>query len=197
MSYIVCGWYTPDYKPYWDKLRPTLEAVGAKHDFVEAATRTGSWETTTLRKASEVAFAMKRNPNKTIIFLDVDCVVHEPLDDLAALKGDVGLCINGSANRKGRQKIRLRTGTMVFHPTAEAQLFVWRWDAANKVALPRATDQTTIGMVLHQPGLTISIVGREWCAIGMDGIANPKIEHTSASAALGLHGWRNWFKGAA
>lgn len=191
-EFVVCGWYTNDYRPWWDNLRPTLEAVGAPNDFVEVSKRTGSWEAATLRKASEVQDAMRRHPDKTVIFIDVDCTVRAPLDPLAALLGDVGICISGKANHKGRQQIRIRTGTMVLHPTDACRAFVRRWSLASASAPSRATDQTTIAMVLHQPGLAVSIVGKEWCAIPRDNIKDAKILHESASNALGLHGWMAW-----
>jgi len=197
MSYIVCGWYTPDYRPWWDKLRPTIEAVGAEHDFVEVEPRTGSWETMTLRKALEVRKAISRNPGRTIIILDVDCVVNAPLNELASIPGDVGLCISGRADSKGRQKIRIRAGTIVVHPIPPALAFVNTWVQASLDAPPRSTDQTSLAMAMYQPNLTISVIGREWCAIPSDNLADPKILHTSASNALGLHGWRNWIRRAA
>jgi hypothetical protein len=191
-SYIVCGWYTPDYAPYYNELFLSLEANRIPHDFVRVSPRQGSWEKCTLRKANEVFDAMTRHPDKTIIFLDVDCVVRAPLVPLVALPGDIGLCISGKADSKGRQKIRVRAGTMVIRPTPRAHEFVRLWLAKSQNAPRRATDQTTIAMAMHIHGLNVSVIGKEWCAIPADNLAKPKILHESASAALGLHGWRNW-----
>jgi len=34
MSYIVCGWYTPDYQGWGEPLVASLETFGMAHDFV-------------------------------------------------------------------------------------------------------------------------------------------------------------------
>lgn len=196
MSFIVCGWYTPDYKPWLGPLISDLDAIGAQHEFVQVEKRDRDWSSMTLRKPFEIRDAMRRNPTKTVIFLDVDCRVLAPLEPLADIPGDVGVCLNGRADKKGRQKIRARSGTMVFKPTEGARDFVDAWALRSTTSLKGANDQTTLAMTLSAHPVTLTTIGLEWCAIPADG-RNAKILHTSASAALGLHGWINWLKRAA
>jgi hypothetical protein len=33
--WVVCGWFTPDYRPWADKLTASLDAIGAPYDIVE------------------------------------------------------------------------------------------------------------------------------------------------------------------
>jgi hypothetical protein len=77
------AWYTPDYRHWWDALRPSLDRHGAPHDFVEVPKVSTQWEANTMRKPHEVAKALTRHPDKVVIFIDVDCVVHGPLPPTA------------------------------------------------------------------------------------------------------------------
>lgn len=181
-EYIVCGWYTPDYAHWLETLIPSLEAVGAPHDFVVVPSEPGGWEASTMRKPHEVLRARRRHPDKTIIFLDVDCVVHKPLDDLANIGGDIGFYLRTKYRRDGTVKSGARSGTMVFKPTSYASAFVLAWIAASKRAGRYSVDQDSLAVALGRvPGLSITTLGVEWCATVGDGVEKPAIYHDSAS----------------
>ena len=61
-TWIVCGWFTPDYRCWADKLITSLDAVGAPHDIVEVPKLPGSWEANTLAKPAQLLAAMDRIP---------------------------------------------------------------------------------------------------------------------------------------
>jgi hypothetical protein len=62
-----------------------LEGLGYETDFKQiprpAAAR---WEQVTLLKSRIVLNALTRNPSKVVVFVDVDCRVLGPLDELVA-----------------------------------------------------------------------------------------------------------------
>jgi len=69
MLTIVCGWYTPDYQHWVDRLKINLDNIDVKHDFVEVEKKEGGWEVNTNQKPSQIIAALKRHPDKRIIFM--------------------------------------------------------------------------------------------------------------------------------
>jgi hypothetical protein len=193
MSYIVCGWYTSDYRHWLDTLIPSLEAHDAPHDFVHVPKVDGGWEVNTMQKAVQVQEAMNRHPGKTIIFLDVDCQVLAPLDDLAAISGDVGVYLRTRFRSTGAAKSGWRSGTMVFKPNALARLFVHAWIEETRNAKRYAVDQDSLAVAVGRvPNLSVTMLGVEWCAVPADKCEAPKILHDSASRHSKTPRWRKW-----
>lgn len=198
MSYVVCGWYTNDYRPWWDKLRPTLEAVGAPHDFVQVAKDETHWEAQTLRKAQQVMLAMSRHTGKTIIFLDVDCTVRGDLAPLAKIATDFGVCsVVTYAKTRWHviaNKLTVRSGTMVLKPTPACFDLVKRWVDLCVDAPAYVHDQQVLALAMCQvPGLTVTNIGVKWCAVPRDKCAGAVIVHDQASKGQHATKWtRRW-----
>jgi hypothetical protein len=57
-AWIVCGWFTPDYRVWADKLIASFDAAGAPHDIVERPKLPGGWEANTMAKPLAVRDAM-------------------------------------------------------------------------------------------------------------------------------------------
>ena len=181
-DFVVCGWYTPDYAHWLDALIPSLDAVGAKHDFVKVAKVPGGWEANTMEKPMQIQRAMIRHPDKVIIFLDVDCVVHRPLTPLLLIGGDVGLYLRTKFRRRGGFRSGWRSGTMVLRPTSNARALVSAWIEEGERAVRHAVDQDSLAVALGRvPGLSITTLGVEWCATVGDDYIDPAIYHDSAS----------------
>lgn len=182
MTYIVCGWYTPDYAHWVGPLRQSLDAYSAPHDFVEVEKSGDGWEKTTMRKASEVRKALLRHPSKTVIFIDVDCTVKGPLEPLSRIDGDVGFFVRTRFRKNGAPKIGVRSGTLVFRPVKRALDFVDAWIAEGENAGAYSVDQDSLMVAMGRvPGLTITTLGIEWCATEGDACARPVIYHDRAS----------------
>lgn len=183
MSYIVCGWYTPDYEAWVGPLIASLENVGAPHDFVRVEKTAGGWERNTLRKASMIMRSVRSHRKSTIIFLDVDAIVHEPLDELGAIQTDIGLHMRGKLSRTGRLRVGMRSGTMVLRPTSATLAFLTLWDGLSEDAPKGTVDQKLLGLaVARTPGLTVTNLPIRFCATAGDKVARPVIAHDSASA---------------
>ena len=187
MSYIICGFYTPDYAHWLPALRASLDAVGAPHDFVETPKVAGSWETNTMRKAAEVLAAMDRHPDKVIIFLDVDCVVRGDLSPLARVNGDVAFYVRTRRRKSGgAPRFGVRSGTLVIRPTPAARKFVETWAALSSAGHYGDVDQTTMMLAIGlTPGVCFTPLEHKWCAAPSDGtVAGAVILHDSASADI-------------
>ena len=184
-SWIVAGWYTPDYRHWWNKLRKQLDMIGAPHDFVEVRKEDGGWEINTMRKAGQVLAAMDRHPDKTIIFLDVDCSVpggYAGLAKLAQINRDVGLYFRTKWSRRGKSRSGARSGTMVLRPTLQARAFVAAWVAETSVAPRYAVDQDSLAVALGRaPDLSVTYLDVKYCAVRADKCPDPVIFHDSAS----------------
>ena len=151
VNWVVCGWFTPDYRPWWDNLRAELDANGAPYDFVEVAKQSGGWESNTMRKPAQVKAAMQRHPDKTIIFLDVDCSVpggYAGLERLAGTSGDVGFHFRTKWRRSGGHRLGPRSGTMVFKPTESGRAFVDAWIKETGSAPRYTVDQTSLAVAM-------------------------------------------------
>jgi hypothetical protein len=181
--WIVCGFYTPDYRRWWDRLRPTLEQHGAPHDFVEAEKRSGGWEINTMEKPRQVLAAMERNPDKAIIFLDVDCEVRGSLEPLSRIRGDVSFHIRTKRKKTHAKWGGIRSGTLVIRPTPEARKFAALW--ASQASLYGDVDQNTLMFaVCDATDCTFQPLPVIYCATRRDKLNSPVIFHDSASAGI-------------
>lgn len=173
-DWIACGWYTPDYRHWFEKLERSLVEHGAPYDFRAVPKIEGGWERNTCRKAGFVLDAMARHPGRTVIFLDVDCVVIGDLGALAALPCDIAL--NFAVLRKKR-RINLvpLTGHMVIKPTPKARDLMEAWARMSDGSEFGLQDQETLTLAIGEVG-------------GVDGVriarteATGLVRHSHASA---------------
>lgn len=180
-DFIVCGWFTPDYRYWWDRLQRNLDDIGAPHDFVEVQKSERGWEANTMRKPHEVLAAMHRHPDTIIIFLDVDCLVTGGLAglcELANIRGDIGVFLRTKWKPHGSPWIGIRSGTMVLRPTPAARAFVECWCEASFSAPQYCTDQDSIRYALGGvPGLSVTFLDIRYCATPKDHCKEPVILH--------------------
>jgi hypothetical protein len=97
-----------------------------------------------MRKPHEVAKALAWHPDNVVIFIDVDSVVHGPLDALPSIRGDVALYVRTKYRRNGGMRFGTRSGTLVVRPTDMARAFVANWVAAASEAPWGDVDQTPL-----------------------------------------------------
>lgn len=184
-DYVVCGWYTPDYAKWYERLERSLDLYDQPLDFVPVAKAPdGRWETTTMLKAGEILKAMDRNPGKTIVFIDVDCTVQGDLSPLTQLRGDVAFFINPRRKTAGHTKAHIRSGTIVLKPVPAARRFVERWAALSAEPRYGDVDQDSLMLAMDTSGVTFEQLDVRWCCTSRDACADPIIRHDSASKAL-------------
>jgi hypothetical protein len=129
-DWLVVGWFTPDYRPFAEKFAANMEAHQAPfHLFAKSKSEKG-WNT--WRKPSVVLEAMAGYPDKTLILMDVDCVVKESISALSDIAGDVGLGITARRVRllwpmHKRMTIKLSSRVVVFRSNERAKAFASEW----------------------------------------------------------------------
>jgi len=195
---IVCGWHTPDYAHWLQPLAADLDGLGIDRDFVAVPKPEGwSWERVTRLKAEQARLAMLRQPDRTVVFVDVDCRVLRPLDGLADIRGDVAVHMTARFRRHGGFKFRVRSGTIVLQPTASARLFVQTWAHCCQSAPWAEVDQGALAVAMgHTSGVAFENLDIRYCAIPSDRVTNPAILHDSASRHVGkVACWRKWLPG--
>lgn len=150
-GWVVCGWFTPDYRPLAETLASQLAAHGAPHHIL-AAEKTGSWSRQILRKPNMVQRAMREHPNDVIVFMDVDCEVRGPLDDVVKTPADL-TCSLFVKRRRGRQRNDLSSRVIVVRPTPGAHQLVNHWiqqcQEANSIA-PEFGDECALMVALSR-----------------------------------------------
>jgi hypothetical protein len=182
MSYIVCGWYTPDYAHWASPLKSDLEKLRCPYDFVEVPGISDHWEHITLRKAAEVQAAMGRHPDKVVVFLDVDCLVRSGLSPLVDLSADVAVYMHGRRRANGGYKMHAITRTIVFKPTEGARSFVANWRELSERAQYGDVDQTAFLLAMGQStGTSFQPLERKWSAVETDNLPDAVVIHDSAS----------------
>jgi hypothetical protein len=150
-GWVVCGWFTPDYRPMAEALAQQLAVHGAPHHIL-AAEKTGSWARQILRKPNMVQRAMREHPNDVIVFMDVDCEVRGPLDDVSKTAADL-TCSLFVKRRRGRQRNDLSSRVIVVRPTPGAHQLVNHWiqqcQEANSIA-PEYGDECALMVALSR-----------------------------------------------
>jgi hypothetical protein len=144
-----------------------------------------------MAKPLAVRPAMEENPNRVIIFLDVDCEVRGDLSPLAELASNVAFRVQTKRRRNGGIRFRVRSGTLALKPTEGARRFVDMWGAISATSQYGDVDQTTLMLTIGlTPGVTFTPLELKWCATAGDHAAHPMILHDSASFTVRKIG--NW-----
>ncbi len=192
VSFIVCGWYTPDYHHWLPPLVASLDRLGHDHDFARVNKSPGGWEANTLRKARQIMAAMNRHSDRTMVFLDVDCIVQKPLDGMANITADVALHLVSAPVGRGYGRLFGRSGTMVLRQTDRARSMVSCWANLSDGATAGLVDQHTLTeAIARTPGLSIQHLDATFCALPKDGVLDPVIFHGGASRTQRkMPGWR-------
>lgn len=173
-AYIACGWYTPDYAHWFKKLEKILIMHGTPYDFRAAPKLPGGWERNTCRKAGYILDALDRYPDKTVIFLDVDCVITSDLDSLVGLSCDVALAFD-VARHKRRVNFIPATGHLILNPTPKTRELMEVWLKISENPGFGVHDQETITLALGEvENLRLMNIGKT---------AGGVILHDSASKA--------------
>ena len=97
-SYIVTGFYTPNYEPLASAFRANLDAHAVPHHLYAVEHIGNTWLAQTLRKPEIVLRAMTDHPDATVILCDVDCLVTGHLDGIIWGDADVKLALRSNGH---------------------------------------------------------------------------------------------------
>jgi hypothetical protein len=180
-DWLVVGWFTPDYRPLAERLAANLTAHGAPFHLWAKPKLAAGWNTK--RKPQIVLEAMEAYPDKTLILMDVDCLVKGDLSPVASIATDIGIALKPREGRKSRVVFTASSRVVVFRPTASARSFAETW-AELCEASGRSNDEPSLAWAyVRRPDLTYTqldqrYIGREVnTANAVDGIV---IWHDSA-----------------
>jgi hypothetical protein len=189
-SWLVTGFFTPDYRPLAAALAASLDHDKQPYHLF-AVDKSGDWSSQTMRKPSIVIGALDAHPGKTVILMDVDCTVHGPLDALASFCPAADVCCLSTARSKKigrhRQRFSLSSRVMVVRPTPGARALMQQWDKACRERPWMHGDEPNLTYALTcSPGSAYSTIpliysGRE----ASEAPAGSIITHESAAKAFG------------
>jgi len=123
-DWLVIGWFTPDYRRLAERFAGNLKRFSIPHHLFAKPIGSG-WDTSP--KPSVVLEAMAVYPGKTIVLMDVDCVVKEDIGPALNFDRDVAFSLSLRRRRHYRTTIYSSSRVMIFKPTEGAQRFAAAW----------------------------------------------------------------------
>jgi hypothetical protein len=145
-SWLVIGWFTPDYEQLAERFAANLDAFAVPHHLFASEAFGTSFFERTRRKPQIVLKAMSLYPDKTLILMDVDCVVRGNLRVVADIaNADVSFYIKARRQKLSQVAIAASSRVMVVRPTSGAHDFIQAWaDACEALRSQRADDETAL-----------------------------------------------------
>ena len=128
-DWLAIGWFTPDYRPLAEAFAAKLAEHRAPfHLFAKSSL--GAWNTR--RKPTVVMEAMEAYPGKTLVLMDIDCILHDDIAPVTDIAGDAGVVVIARNMRKGRKwkhwiATECSSRVVVFRPTEGARAFASKW----------------------------------------------------------------------
>ena len=126
-SFIVTGFFTPNYFPLAEAFSKNLRAHKISHHLYARERITGQWGHQTLQKPSVLKSARRDYPNQIIVLMDVDCRIRGDISPMLNVSGDIAVPMgrkpmkNGTALKPGTRVVLLR-------PTAQADALLELWE---------------------------------------------------------------------
>lgn len=134
MSYIVTGFYTPNYAHFADTFRRNLNEYSISHKLYAVDPIGETWIAQPLRKPSIILQAMAEYPGRPVILMDIDCSVHGDLSPLIVGDFDVSFTI---VPRDPPKKVICSSHVVVCHPTDNTARFLSAWKSRCDAAIEK------------------------------------------------------------
>ena len=183
-DWLICGWFTPDYRQLAEKFAANLATYGAPYHLWAKPKSERGWNT--WRKPSVVLEAMDQYPGKTVILMDVDCTVGGDMSPLARTAGDVSLTIISRSARllwppHKRIVVKAISRVVVFHQTEAARRFAEEWGRRCDATHYEGDEAALRAAFLTCPGVAFSHIDRRYSGFSVPGAV---ITHDSEHARL-------------
>lgn len=192
-EWLAIGWFTPDYRPLAQAFAASLAEHGAPFHLFSRPKLAMGWNT--LRKPSVVLEAMDAYPGKTLVLMDVDCIVRGDIAPVADVAGDVGITVIGQ-NVRGRTDRRLRSGrdaewrhwiavecssrVVVFRPTAGARTFAEAWKRQIEASRVNHDEHSMVWAFLSCPTVDFRYIDLRYSGREISQLPDGIIYHDSA-----------------
>jgi hypothetical protein len=123
-DWLVIGWFTPDYRPLAEAFAANLAEHNAPYHLFSRP-KAGGWSA--LQKPAVVLEAMDAHRGKTLILMDVDCIVRAGIAEVASIEGDMSAWMR---TKSAGQNVSVFMGSrvMVFRPTEGARALAQEWE---------------------------------------------------------------------
>jgi len=181
-SYVVSGFFTPNYRPLAESFSANLSAYDIPHHLYSIESQ--DWHGATLVKPACVAWARRDYPDATIISMDVDCRVRGPIAAAAAITADVGINFHGRV-REWRPLLYPSTRVTVWRSTDNAAKLLGKWDALCKTSKVRNDEILLMQAILDTHGIAIEKLFWIYCGYeASDAGKDAVILHESAHAKV-------------
>ena len=160
-DWLVTGWFTPNYRPL----------------------ALGGWDTSP--KPAVALEAMDLYPGKTLVLMDVDCIVRGDIAPVTQIRGDVGVTVIARNTRKGRRwshslLVEASSRVVVFRPTAGARAFAQAWADEIERSAIRHDENSMAWAFLSSPGVDFDYIPQEFSGREAGTVPDAVIVHDSA-----------------
>lgn len=150
-SYIVTGFFTPDYRAIAARFSANLKEHGIPHHLY--AVPAEEWWRAVMLKPEIVDRAATAYPGRTIILSDVDCIIRGPIDAILT-DADVALHVRVKLSRRHSSWVSSRF--VAFHPTAKGREVLRVWLGLTTIEMasskPRSNEEQLLLMALSRVG---------------------------------------------
>ena len=181
MEMIVVCYYTPDYYHEAARLALSLLKAGLPSHF-EIRQSQGSWIQNVHIRATFLKSMRKLYPDKTLLSLDVDCVVHSNKISRPYL---CDIAFHTLVRNHRGEKL---PGTLFLNPTSNTDKFLDEWIKQNELS-PNRSDRVNFAIAINKSDLTTLELDPRLCWIfdiskEAYGDKTPIIEHLQASRSF-------------
>jgi len=174
-EFVVCAFYTPNYRDDIERLEISLKAFGHDYHFQEFE-RLPTWEQNTGIKPKFLLECLERFDGKDVLYLDADAFVRRRIETFEEFEGDIGLHFNA----KGGSHI-IRTGTIYLRNNRNSHQFMKDWIQAQASNL-KFSDQDSFELAYKQKqGTSFFNLPVEYVKIFDRDDVKPYVEHFQAS----------------
>jgi hypothetical protein len=169
-TYVVTGFFTPDYAPLARRFSAALTQHAVPHMLYGWPQR--DWEKAILDKPLVVQRAMQQFPGRTVVLMDIDCEIRGAIAPMVECVGDVSLFIGVGIDPAREKGLRMRaipsSRIVVLRPTDGARRLVdaWRRLCQEQAAGKQVADdeQLLMSAIGATEGLTLTILDRRYAA---------------------------------
>jgi hypothetical protein len=182
-DWIVVGWFTPDYRPLAEKFAANLSQHNAPYHLFARAKTTAGWSA--MQKPAVVLDAMRAHPSKTLVLMDVDCIILDDIAPVAGISGDVAITVKPRRVRlmwppNRRLTLKAISRVVVFRPTDGARRFAETWKRICEVSPEFGDEDALARAFLSCHGAAISHLDSHYAGEEVPATPHHIVVHDSA-----------------
>jgi hypothetical protein len=181
-SHVVVGFFTPNYRELTERFSANLSEFDLAHHFF--AISATDWQSAILLKPKIVGRARALYPGKSIVLMDVDCIVRGTLDPLfeSTQNCDIALTLRVKHGLEPRDKkpcdrVWSSSRLVIWRPTdaADSLLKSWTSNCATPINLWSGDEGFLLRAISQTPNLRLQTIPKEYgaweiCDIGPEAI---------------------------